>query len=85
MGIWIRSQKKTYLIFASSIWISEKGIYVSSGQADDIVCIGEYATKTRALEVLDMIQAHIIDYARMQFFGCGNDHYRSPVFEMPVE
>ena len=56
-GIWIRSQDKNRLIFATNVYISDYGNFTLV-KADSRI-IGEYPTKERALQVLDEIQGYI--------------------------
>ena len=56
-GIWIRSQDKNRLIFATNVYISDYGNFTLVN-ADSRI-IGEYPTKKRALQVLDEIEAYI--------------------------
>ena len=56
-GIWIRSQDKKRLIFATNIYIDDYGSFVLIKANSHI--IGEYATKERALQLLDEIQGYI--------------------------
>lgn len=67
MDLWIRTQKKTNLIKVKHAFIDEKR-YVQDGDIkivtphDDekLLILGTYATKERALEVLDEIQKILI-------------------------
>jgi hypothetical protein len=56
-GIWIRSQDKKRLVFATNVYIDDYGNFTLV-KADPRI-IGEYPTKERALQVLDEIQAYI--------------------------
>jgi hypothetical protein len=56
-GIWIRSQDKKRLVFATNVYIDDYGNFTLV-KADSRI-IGEYPTKKRALQVLDEIQARI--------------------------
>ena len=91
MDLWIRSQDKEDLIKARNIrYWGENQIAVNiwtSYNNINYVVVGEYATKERALEVLDEIQEAQL----------GNYHYRCPsnvklsnnedtiVYQMPEE
>jgi hypothetical protein len=83
MEIWIRSQDKKTLIFASHIYID---MPVNGNQIcgisgiDSFVVLGKYITGERALQILDEIQQFIIDCHQ-----CKNDKMFSPVFNMPAE
>ena len=83
MGIWVRSQDKKTLIFASHIYID---MPVNGNQIcgisgiDSFVVLGKYITGERALQILDEIQQFIIDCHQ-----CKNDKMFSPVFNMPAE
>ena len=54
MDLWIRSQNKMMLLKIDNAFIDDGTICTYSG--DDAFILGEYATKERALEVLDEIQ-----------------------------
>jgi hypothetical protein len=56
-GIWIRSQDKKRLVFATNVYIDDYGNFTLV-KADSRI-IGEYPTKKRALQVLDEIHARI--------------------------
>ncbi len=56
-GIWIRSQDKKRLVFATNVYIDDYGNFTLV-KADSRI-IGEYPTKERALQVLDEIHARI--------------------------
>ena len=64
MDLWIRSQDKEDLIKARNIrYWGENQIAVNiwtSYNNINYVVVGEYATKERALEVLDEIQRHLV-------------------------
>ena len=57
-GIWIRSQDKKRLIFATNVYIDDYGNFTLV-KANSHIRIGEYPTKERALQVLDEIHARI--------------------------
>lgn len=88
--MWIRSQDKTILVKIESIYIdnldtSKKiwGIKDSSKYN-----LGEYKTKKRALEILELVQNHIetLDYNKMLINQPEEQYnYESYVFEMPKE
>lgn len=78
MGIWIRSQNGIALCKASEIWCEGEEVYVNGPK----IYIGKYETEAEAIQVLDMIQTHIVridDYHRT---GCCED-WVDPVFQMP--
>lgn len=57
-GIWVRSQDKYRLIFATDIYIYDYGSFVLVKANQQT--IGEYSTKERALQLIDQMQ-DIID------------------------
>jgi len=57
-GIWIRSQDKNRLVFATNVYIDDYGNFTLV-KANSHIKIGEYPTKERALQVLDEIQGYI--------------------------
>lgn len=62
MDLWIRTQDRTGILKADTIFVFEKQI-VKRVYGDDLVkgiCLGTYATEERALEVLDEIQKILI-------------------------
>jgi len=78
VGIWIRSQNGIALCKASEIWCEGEEVYVNGPK----IYIGKYETEAEAIQVLDMIQTHIVridDYHRT---GCCED-WVDPVFQMP--
>lgn len=58
MNLWVRSQKKAYLINISNLIIEEyNGYYgIETKTGESIFELGTYKTKERAIEVLDEIQ-----------------------------
>ena len=77
-GIWIRSQDKKRLVFATNVFIDDYGNFTLV-KADSRI-IGEYPTKERALQVLDEIEQFIVDCEH-----CKDDKMFYPVFQMPTE
>lgn len=79
MNLWIRSQDKRNLINCARIWMEGGGIthketyYIcgSTHDYDNSWILGEYSSKQRALEVLDIIQYKL--------------KAKSEVFQMPEE
>jgi len=87
-GIWIRSQDRTDMELCNNLWV-EIGEDVDGNEKITIeseqTILGTYATKSRALEVLDEIQRHIND---QQVYIDGEGKITlSPlaVFEMPLK
>ena len=70
-GIWIRSQDKNRLIFATNIYIDDYGSFVLVKANSHT--IGEYPTKERALQLLDEMQAVI-----------NNEITRNRILQMPM-
>lgn len=58
MNLWVRSQKKDYLININNLIIEEYNGYhgIETKIGESIFELGEYKTKERAIEVLDEIQ-----------------------------
>lgn len=77
MELWIRSQEKTRLIKVNNIlaYKFDDGSY--GIQINGECFVGDYATKERALEVLDRIQ----DLLQNSYVGNSN----RVVYEMPKE
>lgn len=78
MDLWIRTQDRTGILKADTIFVFEKQI-VKKVYGDDLVkgiCLGTYATKERALEVLDEIQDLIIAKNNMIY---SKDVYESTI------
>lgn len=81
MGVWIRSQNKVVLIRADNIWVDGEAIFANY-IGDRQTWLGDYDSEAEAIQVLDMIQTHIVridDYHRT---GCCED-WVDPVFQMP--
>lgn len=55
MDLWIRSQDKTDLICTKRIYVVNNQIRTNVYEAIGFAILGEYATKERALEILDEI------------------------------
>ena len=96
MGIWIRSQNKESLGCTNKIGYTDYGIFQRKGHfiVDDDesnhAYLGEYATRERALQVLDEIQTHITDMRAEQNYNlslAGTREYETfrSVFNMPAE
>lgn len=61
MELWVRSQDKEVLQKITSLFVNDDGYifsydYINSNE----VFLGKYKNKTRALEVLDEIQRHLV-------------------------
>lgn len=81
MGVWIRSQRKDWLINAVEVWAYGSAVYgLSPGRADGDKCalLGEYSNGAEATAVLNKIQ-EFIQPSSMQRFVRGSE-----VFEMPA-
>ena len=88
MALWIRSKDKMKLTRVIDIGIFEEqeGYTIYYDDSIDNM-LGTYATKERALEVLDEIQRLITDLQYMSY-AIPNDKftgYRPNVYEMPKE
>lgn len=78
-GIWIRSQDKQTLVYANDIYTIDTGVYASSTTVEhsDVNKIGDYATKERAIEVINEIEDKL---------GYLNDtEIRTPTYHMPKD
>jgi len=87
-GIWIRSQDQNRLIFATNIYIDDYGSFVLVKANSHT--IGEYPTKKRALQLLDEIQAVIVDYINTISYNitqASNGQFDRiyPIYVMPAE
>lgn len=91
MELWIRSQGKMMLRKIDNAFIDDRTICTYSG--DDAFILGEYATKERALEVLDEIQqalqqGFVIDKTTEEMTTVGaiiHNNSDAIVFEMPKD
>ena len=81
MGIWIRSQNKVVLIRADNIWIDGEAIFANY-VGDIHTWLGDYDSEAEAIQVLDMIQTHIVKIDDYHRTGCYED-WVDPVFQMP--
>ncbi len=77
--MWIRSQSKEVLKFCSNIKVDESSLY-SGG-----VLLGKYATKQKAVEVLETIQDRIMNGSRFDEIQNGRRKTSDFVFQMPEE
>ncbi len=87
--MWIRSQDRTVLVDSKRIIVAEHKVlnYAGYSQNEDLDILGKYATKERAIEVLDIIQDLMITYGVERHLGlstyqgliCQN------VYQMPSE
>lgn len=76
MGIWVRSQDKTKLIFANQLEANGINMWAGTFATEDSdVIIGKYATEAEALQALDMIEELIASIARHPDI--------TPIFQMP--
>ena len=85
MDLWIRSQDKRTLINTRRIDIDDKSIIVwDEGRYASEIYLGEYATKERALEVLDEIQSKIATLNfQNHFIGTDFNIIESNIYQMP--
>ena len=73
MELWVRSQDKEELVKAERLSVYNKRIYINEYDENGY-CIGIYATRERALEVLDEIQnilkpKYILDSSSIKLDG----------------
>lgn len=89
MELWIRSQDKIRLIKVSNVqytyrkgdlYSDVRGKHYIGTYYDNLEILGEYASKERALEVLDKIQNKINAIANMD-----DINFINVVYEMPKE
>lgn len=70
MKIWIRTLWKDKLFLCDNFWIFEyqnKKCDIVTLICDERITLGTYKDKARALEVLDMIENHMIKYDSIPF------------------
>lgn len=86
MDLWIRSQNREDLSKVEHLGVYDKKIYIN-GYEEHGYCIGDYATKERALEVLDEIQKKINLVCLGHDFGSPMIDLKNPtyIYEMPKE
>jgi len=83
MSIWFRGQDKSILYHADNIWVEGNGINIETVGAS-IFRLGEYNSRTEAMQVLNMIQNQIETIEYFKFTGKDRDMPCPPfVFEMP--
>jgi hypothetical protein len=76
-GIWIRSQDRETLIFATCVKVNDYSSSVTASNGDKTLFVGTYATRKRCVEVADEIEDKI---------GYLNDtEIRTPAYHMPQE
>ena len=87
MNLWIRSQSKEILMKVTKVHICG-GVIFASGYTEFDERIGKYATKERAIEILDEIQDELISSDFMPIekneevvLTCGS----ARIYEMPAE
>lgn len=85
MNLWIRSQDKEKLVKVNDVAIEMNMIYGYFDKNTEYEHLGSYATKERALEVLDEIQYLLNNnfcYSKelAQYITCNN-----AIYEMPKE
>ena len=89
MDLWIRSQDKMKLIQNSKFFIEVLSDCVWIEDVSDDKChwkLAEYATKKRALEVLDEIQSKIATLNfQNHFIGTDFNIIESNIYQMPEE
>lgn len=98
--MWIRSQDKRILIKVDNVFLNANydNKRISTYDGDSNTTLGEYKTKERALEVLNMIEDILIARYRMDlcnnassmFRGYGQEEIKKTIrkitiFEMPEE
>lgn len=86
-GVWIRTQDKNRLIFCSDIEVFKASFchhVMSNYDKSDSFSLGTYATRDRAFQVLEEIEAHITALDIMHHGGF-NVHQIPVVYCMPKE
>lgn len=94
-GIWIRSQDKRILRFCNNISINYSApveiiadLEYYTPDTENFISLGEYATKERAMQVLDEIQARIEEYKKDEIYiehGWDDADKLKTVYQMPAE
>ena len=86
MNLWIRSQDKLKLVNNCNLYISNeiRNEYIIEDLNNKYLKLGTYATKERALEVLDEIQGLLIEFINLNAY-CIDNKFTSRVYEMPEE
>lgn len=90
MELWVRSQFRDALIKLNNIYTYKTGNEIelrTDFSVSKEYILGRYATKERALEVLDEIQRLITDLQYMSYAVDSSSFYsyRPNVYEMPQE
>lgn len=95
MELWIRSQNKERIRLVDNIRIYQEEGQIDFNIQDSGSILGTYATKERALEVLDDIKNHICDLEVIKTYASmvnlkGNEEkmkklFQSLVYQMPEE
>ena len=91
MDLWIRSQDKEKLLKANDIAIEMNMIYGYFDKNTEYEHLGSYATKERALEVLDEIHQRLINLQCIEITGADfitqqmKKNGIDCVYEMPKE
>ena len=84
MDLWIRSQDKEKLLKVDEMHLGLNKQYVDSNIWVNNFIVGEYATKERALEVLDEIQSKIATLNfQNHFIGTDFNIIESNIYQMP--
>ena len=93
MDLWVRSQDRKNLIRINGLRVVENFIQIR-GEGAGILNAGNYATKERALEVLDDIQKFITIKNARHYITCEEDdisvkneilNNMTKIYEMPKE
>ena len=87
MDLWIRSQDKKEFRSNPKFGIDMVGndyYIVDRYSFEKGIILGKYATKERALEVLDEIQSLLIEYVNLNEHQI-NNKFTTRVYEMPKE
>ena len=88
MGIWIRTQNRHGLVKVDNVALDDSALLRGRliSHLDKVyVELGEYETRKRALEVLDMIQTRIIKGATFDYINNSKRTTKEFVFQMPEE
>lgn len=82
----VRSQDKTNLMEVNKIEINNNQIYVIFDDVFNTKKIGDYESKERAMQVLDMIQNFIENGTKYDYITANKVRYNvNRIFQMPIK
>lgn len=83
--LWIRSQDREKLVKCNDIVANGSSIIGYFDKDTEYEDLGTYATKERALEVLDEIDKYKNKLEKAHFLGMEESEFVSSTFQMPKE